>query len=391
MESTQKQADPIASNMEISDDADFYDVMQARYKNEGPRTAAQVEEDVQYFVNHPLNAKAFTPEMLDLPEYQALQALAYEGTPLEVAKNFKNHAYERLNKVLMKESKNDTVDIEQGIYCFDQALEQKHDDKDLLYYLYIGRAKANILIGQFGRTKEDCLEARKYKETEQSWSVLLRSRIFVEKYQEALEYGKQAIVKFGDSRIIKDLIAKAESEFSKEKKRIDEISTMTTLKQDKKYQIYKNLRGKKVKIGKQVHHLPEIVDVNIFEDSEGFLHFPVLILYDEFMATDFVQDWREDQTIKSHMKEIFNERAPWDDEGKYRMDTIEVYFEADSTTPLDPKDKAREKSTKKYVRCNLDSSLLEVLQHQFHIVPQYPVLKVICKKGGFKSSFLNEI
>lgn len=27
--------------------------------------------------------------MLNLPEYQALQALAYEGTPDEVAKNFK--------------------------------------------------------------------------------------------------------------------------------------------------------------------------------------------------------------------------------------------------------------------------------------------------------------
>lgn len=84
-----------------------------------------------------------------------------------MAKNFKNHAYEHLNKVLMKESKNDQNAIDQAIYCFDQALEQKgHDDAELLYSLYIGRAKANILIGQFGKTREDCLEARKYKETE---------------------------------------------------------------------------------------------------------------------------------------------------------------------------------------------------------------------------------
>ena len=46
----------------------------------------------------------------------------------------------------MKESKNETKDIEEAIYCFDQGLEQKQDDKELLYYLYIGRAKANILI-----------------------------------------------------------------------------------------------------------------------------------------------------------------------------------------------------------------------------------------------------
>jgi hypothetical protein len=31
------------------------------------------------------------------------------------------------------------------------------------------------------------------------------------------------------------------------------------------------------------------------------------------------------------------------------MDNIEVYFEADSTPPLDQKDKAKEKSTKKYI------------------------------------------
>ena len=51
---------------------------------------------------------------------------------------------------------------------------------------------------------------------------------------------------------------------------------------------------------------------------------------------------------------MFSERAPWDEEGKYRMSTIEVYFEADATTPLDPKDKAKDKSNKKYVKCKME-------------------------------------
>jgi len=51
------------------------------------------------------------------------------------------------------------------------------------------------------------------------------------------------------------------------------------------------------------------------------------------------------------------------------MSNIEVYFEADSTTPLDPKDKAKDKSNKKYIRCKLEQTLLEVLQHKNHIVP----------------------
>ncbi len=72
------------------------------------------------------------------------------------------------------------------MFCFDQAIEAKATDKELLYYIYIGRAKANMLSAQFGRAKEDCLEARKYRVTEQGFTVLIRSRIFVEKYKEAL-------------------------------------------------------------------------------------------------------------------------------------------------------------------------------------------------------------
>jgi hypothetical protein len=91
------------------------------------------------------------------------------------------------------------------------------------------------------------------------------------------------------------------------------------------------------------------------------------------------------------LTEVFREPAPWDEENKYKLDNIEVYFEADVTTPLDPKDNPKDKSTKKYIKCSLESSLLEVLQHKNHIVPQYPVIKVICKKGPYRESFLNEI
>jgi hypothetical protein len=52
------------------------------------------------------------------------------------------------------------------------------------------------------------------------------------------------------------------------------------------------------------------------------------------------------------LRPIFSDQAPWDREGAYRMDTIEVYFEADSTKPLDKKDQGK-KSTKKYIKCDL--------------------------------------
>ena len=67
-----------------------------------------------------------------------------------------------------------------------------------------------------------------------------------------------------------------------------------------------------------------------------------------------------------------------------------MYFEADQTEPLDPKD-IKKKSTKKYIKIALNQTLLEALQHENHIVPQYPILKVVSTDSDFREAFLNEI
>jgi hypothetical protein len=36
------------------------------------RSDEEIEADVEYFINHPLNAKELTPEMLDRPEFKTL-------------------------------------------------------------------------------------------------------------------------------------------------------------------------------------------------------------------------------------------------------------------------------------------------------------------------------
>jgi len=47
----------------------------------------------------------------------------------------------------------------------------------------MGRAKLNLLIGQFGKCKEDCLEALKIKgDDENMWLILARSRFFLDKW-----------------------------------------------------------------------------------------------------------------------------------------------------------------------------------------------------------------
>lgn len=156
--------------------------------------------------------------------------------------------------------------------------------------------------------------------------------------------------------------------------------------------IYRAIRSHGIRLGKRVHALPEVVDQHVTLDKKKKLHFPVLLLYEEFMVTDFVQDFPEDDTLATQLRPIFNDQAPWDEEGVYRMDTIEVYFEADMTKCLDKKETPENKSNKKYIKCNLNDTLLEILQHPNYIVPQFPVFKIISRENDdFKDAFLAEI
>ena len=156
--------------------------------------------------------------------------------------------------------------------------------------------------------------------------------------------------------------------------------------------VYRAIRNRGIKLGKRVHQLPEVVDQHVKLDNRLKLHFPVLILYEEFMVTDFIQDWVEEDTFATQLRPLFSEQAPWDEEGVYRMDTIEVYFEADMTKCLDKKEAPKNKFNKKYIRVDLNATLLSVLKHDNYIVPQFPVFKIISKENDdFKDAFLDEI
>lgn len=80
----------------------------------------------------------------------------------------------------------------------------------------------------------------------------------------------------------------------KERVRANEVSLINNVSEDKKMQLYRNIRGKGIKLGKKVHHLPEGIEIPVSVDKKGKLHFPVILVYDEFRQIDVVQDWVED-------------------------------------------------------------------------------------------------
>jgi len=66
--------------------------------------------------------------MLERPEFQALQQMAYEGDSNEIALNFCNFGLDQLSKVLMSSTSNKEKDCQESLHCFNEGLDQKCPD-----------------------------------------------------------------------------------------------------------------------------------------------------------------------------------------------------------------------------------------------------------------------
>lgn len=123
-----------------------------------------------------------------------------------------------------------------------------------------------------------------------------------------------------------------------------------------------------VKMGKKLHFLPEQLEAQIKLDVEGCLHFPAVVLYDEFMQIDLIQDFPLYSTFREQLEPVLSNAAPWDPEHRYKINTVEVYFENNITEPLDEKVKHKE-SLSKYTKVDLDKKLIDIISHPTLIVP----------------------
>ena len=112
--------------------------------------------------------------------------------------------------------------------------------------------------------------------------------MFVEKYAECLEYTNKALNLFPLSGKLNDLKKKALAAQGAEIERVKKIELIHEAKEDKMMEVYRAIRAKGIKLGKKILDFPEIADFHVKLDKRGKLHFPVLILYDEFHVTDFI-------------------------------------------------------------------------------------------------------
>ncbi|PIN26245.1 hypothetical protein CDL12_00989 [Handroanthus impetiginosus] len=153
-------------------------------------------------------------------------------------------------------------------------------------------------------------------------------------------------------------------------------------------------------------------------DKSNILHWPVLLLYAEVMSSDIIEDFCETDMFSVHLDMMFSERSPplpWDTEGAYTRDALELYYEADSGVSLSRKEilkhllegtaashleKFGDKETDtaasssissgnhpKWVRVNEKRTLHDILKSPDFIVPGIPVFFIVSKRSDFYRDF----
>ena len=110
----------------------------------------------------------------------------------------------------------------------------------------------------------------------------------------------------------------------------------------------------------------------------GELSLPIIFEIEEYDMTECIASFSELIPLGEGVAEVFGERAPWDREGVYTPENVEMYVQL---TPVDGNPKtgmAKLKST---------STLATLLAHKRYVLPIFPVIIVVSSKSKYKPTF----
>ncbi|KAL7781635.1 HSP90 associated protein [Trichoderma afarasin] len=304
------------------------------------RTAEEVLADLN-------KSPLFMTEMEENDDIAALQALAYEGTALENAADFK----ERGNECFKVKGYKDASEFYgKGIaVLFVEERKRSHGEitkhpetgepdsedeirqqKEMLEAMYVNRAACHLEMQNYRSCWTDCaaalrLNPRNVKAYYRSGKALLA----VDRIEEAddvcarglaIEPENKALRSVADGIIkrattLNELKRKAAEREAKKQRRALLLKTAIAA------------RGIKMRTTEQP---PEMEDAKVRltpdeDDPSSELAFPTVLLYPLHLESDFIKAFHETHSLEDHLSYIFP--LPWDNEGQYNVAGVTCYIE----------------------------------------------------------------
>ncbi|KAJ7477070.1 hypothetical protein B0H11DRAFT_1809238, partial [Mycena galericulata] len=267
----------------------------------GPQPPSQLslEQRLAEFDSVPLFMKSLPEEDADDPMIAALQSLAHEGTPDEVAQNFKEQGNDYFKGKRFREAL--------GFYT--QGIDAKPTDMVLQEALLCNRAACNLELKNNGSVLRDCSKALILNP--KSSKAFYRSAlalVALERADEALDCCDRCL------------------KFDPENKGVTKLQQV----KEAKYKLNvafreRNLISIPKKDGSQNPFAPHF---DPEDPTDSTLIIPVFFLYPQHATSDVIPDFVEDTPFAAHLSTMFPPQAPppvWDLKGQYVDGQLVVY------------------------------------------------------------------
>ncbi|EIM19250.1 TPR-like protein [Wallemia mellicola CBS 633.66] len=279
----------------------------------------------------PLFMKSLPDNYEENETIQALQSLAFEGTPDEVASQFKEQGNDYFKGKRYKEA----------IQFYTQAIDANPTDKALLESIYSNRAASNLELQNFRQTLRDTSETLKInpRNTKALYRAA-RALNALEKYDEATDAVKHVLLLDPENKQAQVLIQHIKTKYQAQLKRKIEVTESQRRKNESMAALRDaiELSGAIVKgdIFKRDH--PVKFDTNYLEESSKDsiplfppniwsapspttpIQFPANILYPISPVgpmAEHIAGFSTLSTFNDQLHPMLNPPPPWDEAGEY--------------------------------------------------------------------------
>ncbi|TWU76472.1 hypothetical protein ED733_007230 [Metarhizium rileyi] len=276
----------------------------------------------------------------------ALQALDYEGSPLENASDFKVRGNEcfkvrgyvdarefytkGIEILFLEERKRAHGQVTTSPEGVEDSAEEIGAQKEVLEALYVNRAACHLELENYRSCWTDCaaalrLNPRNLKACYRSARALLA----VGRVEEADDVCARGLSLDPGNKGLKEtaekIVKRAEEVGAKNKKDAERRAVV----QRREVLLQAALKARRIPT-RRTAQPPEMGDTKLElvpdpDDPRSSLAFPTVLLYPEHLESDFIKAFNETQTLEDHLSYVFP--LPWDKHGVYTAAGVTCYVE----------------------------------------------------------------
>ncbi|KAI1823610.1 TPR-like protein [Xylaria intraflava] len=357
-------SEPVTKSAEQPQDEDAFKPITAMFPELSPGRAMTGKKTVDEVVAELKQTPFFMTELEENDETEAFKALAYEGTPLENASEFKeqgNECYktrrwadakefytkgililaaeERKRKTAANPSsrqlppgKSQGEDAAQGEgeKKEETSEDEVRKERETLESLYSNRAACHLELGNNRSCWLDAAAALRLNANNiKAYYRSTRAFLAVGRITEADDACARGLALDPSNKALKaaaqEIIKKAEEAGVRQRREAERLA-----KEKRREMLIKAaLRAREIRT-RTTAQPPEMEDAGVKlvpdpDDPASSLSFPTVLLYPAHLQSDFVKAFNETDALADHLGYVFP--LPWDREGVYTLAGVECYVE----------------------------------------------------------------